>query len=98
MRRECGPVQDLSTCASSLLTPVLLHAGEQDDLVTYTNSCKMAASLQHAQRGIEGNSAVHLRIIQNLGHGGAISQLKQVNISLKRWLWLKTTLGLVVYD
>jgi prolyl oligopeptidase len=78
--------------------PILFNAGDQDDLVTYTNSCKMVATLQHAQRHLEENSATHLRTTKNLGHGGAISAVMQARICVERWLWLKVTLGLQTYD
>ncbi|KFY80350.1 hypothetical protein V499_00786 [Pseudogymnoascus sp. VKM F-103] len=78
--------------------PALFTAGDQDDLVRYSNSCKMVATLQHVQRKLEGNSAIYLRICENLGHGGAISTVKAASISVERWLWLKTTLGLKIYD
>lgn len=78
--------------------PSLFTAGDQDDLVRYSNSCKMVATLQHVQRKLKGNSAIHLRIYENLGHGGAISAAKVASISVERWLWLKTTLGLNIYD
>lgn len=77
--------------------PALLTAGDRDDLVKCANSCKMVATLQHAQRLLEGNSAVHLRVIKNLGHGGAVSTEMQAVISVERWLWLAITLGLKVY-
>jgi hypothetical protein len=50
------------------------------------------------QRNLDENSAVHLRICENLGHGGAISAVKAASISVERWLWLKTTLRLKIYD
>lgn len=78
--------------------PALFTAGDQDDLVRYSNSCKMVATLQHVQRNLDENSAVHLRICENLGHGGAISAVKAASISVERWLWLKTTLRLKIYD
>ncbi|KAK5991738.1 Prolyl oligopeptidase A-like protein [Cladobotryum mycophilum] len=78
--------------------PTLFNAGDQDDLVTYTNSCKMAATLQHAQRMLVDTSAIHLRVSENLGHGGAISAVKQASISVERWLWLKITLALKIYE
>ena len=78
--------------------PALFTAGDQDGLVRYSNSCKMVATLQHVQRKLEGNSAIHLRVCENLGHGGAISAVKAANISVERWLWLKITLGLKIYD
>lgn len=78
--------------------PALFTAGDQDDLVRYGNSCKMVATLQHAQGNLEGNSAIHLRICENLGHGGAVSAVAAARIGVERWLWLKTTLGLKFYD
>ena len=78
--------------------PAFFTAGDKDDLVRYSNSCKMVATLQHVQRELELNSAIHLRIWENLGHGGAISAVKAAGISVERWLWLKITLGLKLYD
>lgn len=78
--------------------PVLFTAGDQDDLVSHAHSCKMAVTLQHVQSDGHGNSAVHLRVSENIGHGGAVSAVKQAIISVERLLWLKTTLGLTFYD
>lgn len=60
--------------------PPPFSAGNQDDLVRYSNSCKMVATLQHVRRKIEGNSAIHLRIYENLGNGGPFS----ASISVER--------------
>jgi prolyl oligopeptidase len=77
--------------------PMLMMAGDKDDLVTYSHSCKMAASLQHAGREVKGHKAVHLRVMKNLGHGGNISPVEIAKIGLERWLWVKKTLGLAIY-
>lgn len=77
--------------------PVLIMAGDKDELVSYANSCKMAASLQHAERDIDGNP-VHLLITSNLGHGGNISIAQLMQLGLVRLLWLKKTLGLDMFS
>ncbi|KAK5049359.1 hypothetical protein LTR84_004288 [Exophiala bonariae] len=81
--------------------PVLLTAGDEDDLVKPSHSLKMAAALQyhqHRDRAADRGTpaATHVRIIKNLGHGGNISAKQKAVVSVERWLWVKKTLGLEV--
>lgn len=84
--------------------PVLLTAGDQDDLVPPAHSLKMAAALQHhsqqhvgaAGQSTESAAATHVRIIKNLGHGGNISAKAKAAVGVERWLWVKKTLGLEI--
>ncbi|OQV02700.1 Prolyl oligopeptidase, beta-propeller domain-containing protein [Cladophialophora immunda] len=89
--------------------PVLLTAGDKDDFVSYSHSCKMAAALQYAGRGGGGGGddqpqdegtpkgTTHLRIIRDLGHSGNISAKQKAAVGLERWLWVKKTLGLEIH-
>ena len=77
--------------------PVLLTAGDKDDLVSYSNSCKMTAVLQYASQGIEGPNVTNLKVFQNLGHGGNISAKQKLEVSVDRWLWVKKALELKVH-
>ncbi|KIW09918.1 hypothetical protein PV08_11694 [Exophiala spinifera] len=60
-----------------------------------------AASQSQYQQGRDGGatrsqSPVHLRIIQDLGHGGNSSTKTKALISMERWLWLCKTLHIEV--
>lgn len=80
--------------------PVLLTAGDKDDLVKPSHSLKMAAALQYHQQqhrsAGQRAAATHVRIIKDLGHGGNISAKQKVVVGVERWLWVKKTLGLEV--
>lgn len=77
--------------------PVLLVAGDKDDFVKYTHSCKMAAVLQHAARRVGDANVTNLKIVRNLGHAGNISAKEKTAVSLERWLWVNKALGLEIY-
>lgn len=85
--------------------PVLLTAGDKDDLVSFSHSCKTVAALQYAAAvnvngsgGSESGNVTNLRVTRNLGHMGNISAKEKAAVSLERWLWVKKTLGLDIYQ
>jgi prolyl oligopeptidase len=75
---------------------VLMMTGDKDDVVTFANSGKMAATLQHSTGGLPEAKPVHLRTYSNLGHGGNMSMLEKAKMWVERWLWIHKTLGLNV--
>jgi prolyl oligopeptidase len=75
---------------------VLMVTGDKDDVVTFANSGKMAATLQHSTGGLPEAKSVHLRTYSNLGHGGNMSMLEKAKMWVERWLWIHKTLGLNV--
>ncbi|KIY00370.1 uncharacterized protein Z520_04055 [Fonsecaea multimorphosa CBS 102226] len=82
--------------------PVLITAGDKDDFVSYSHSCKMAAALQYAGHGggpqDEGTkNATFLRIVKDMGHAAHISAKQKAAVGLERWLWVKKTLGLEIH-
>ncbi|OAP58216.1 hypothetical protein AYL99_07306 [Fonsecaea erecta] len=85
--------------------PVLLTAGDKDDFVSFSHSCKMAAALQYAENESAGEDggvpttakATFLRIVKDLGHSANISAKQRAAIGLERWLWVKKTLGLAMH-
>lgn len=76
--------------------PVLLFAGDKDDLVHCSQSLKMTAMLQHATQSVPESGIVCFRLIRGLGHGGNISAQRKAIIILERWIWLARVLELQV--
>lgn len=77
--------------------PVLLTAGDADDIVPPIHSCKMAAALQYATKDVPGANNVSLSIEKDAGHGANNSALQKTKSSIGRWLWVSKALGLKIY-
>lgn len=93
--RRWEPLHNMQ--AGQKYPPVMLSAGNQDDLVSMSHSLKMTAALQHAAQGVSGAGIVSLKIIDNLGHGGNISALQKAAVTMSRWLWVMKALDLPTY-
>ncbi|KAJ9632835.1 hypothetical protein H2204_007565 [Knufia peltigerae] len=91
--------------------PVLLTSGSADKLVSCAHSCKFTAAMKHVaslgpgaagreedrDRAVESTqSVVHLRIIQDLGHGGNVPTKVKALMGLERWLWVCKVLAVEV--
>lgn len=53
-----SPLENMQGSYQYLLA--LFTTSDQDDLVRYSNSCKMVTTLQYIYRKLEGNSAIYL--------------------------------------
>jgi prolyl oligopeptidase len=73
--------------------PILLMAGDKDDIVPAWHSCKLAAALQHATKENEDAEVVSLSVLKDAGHGASNSAEQKAKASLEKWLWAVKALG-----